>query len=121
MSSLRGARCPFVFNRSDADDSETRKITFKKAIDPNDPNGIKLVHSAFVLTSSDVESILKHEAQFARLQNSLSLDTLAKRRAVCKATLGDNLRTAWLQAITEPPLSYDYDQMGLLELRNARD
>ena len=119
--SLRGTRCPFVFKLPPEDKSKVQEINFKKPIDAADPDGIKLTYSAKVLQDTDTESILKHELQFTRLQDSMGLNNIEKRRAVYEATLGDNLRSAWIQAVTEPPLSFAYNALNLLEFRDARE
>ena len=80
-----------MFKLPPEDKSKIQEITFKKPIDATDPDGIKLTYTARVLQDTDTESIFKHELQFTRLQDSMGLNNIEKRRAVYEATLGDNL------------------------------
>ena len=92
----KGSHCPFELTptvEEDPDDKKESTISFKKPIDPVDPDGIKLSHNAKVCDSTFIEDILKHELQFAQLQVNLNLDTIVKRKAVYEATLSPSLQT----------------------------
>ena len=66
----KGTRCPFQLTPPVEEDTDEREktLSFKQPIDPDQPNGIKLVHTAKICDSTYIEDILKHELQFARLQ-----------------------------------------------------
>ena len=118
----RGSRCPFRINPSNKEEEEKKKhISFKQSIDPADPNGIRLNHTAVVCSSTSVEDVLKHELQFNQLQDQLNLDTIIKRKKVYEATLSPSLQTEWRQAVTQAPANANYNNMNLLDFANARE
>ena len=92
----KGSCCPFKLIPPSEDDPDEKQktISFKQPIDPTQPNGTKLTHTAKVYDSTYIEDILKHELQFAQLQVQINLDTVVKRKTVYEATLSPSLQTA---------------------------
>ena len=119
----KGTRCPFQLTPPVEEDTDEREktLSFKQPIDPDQPNGIKLVHTAKICDSTYIEDILKHELQFARLQFQMNLNTIVERKAVYEATLSPSLQTAWRQACTEPLVNANFNAMNLVQFFNARE
>ena len=117
----RGSRCPFelVLSSKEDNDDKSKTISFKQPIDPNEPEGIKLTHTAHVLSSTSIEDVLKHELQFSKLQTKMRLDVIAKRKAVYEATLAPHLHTSWRKACVEAPVNANYDNLNIIQFNDA--
>ena len=84
-------------------------------MDPNDLNGIELIHNAKVLNSTFIEDVLKHELQFFQLVQKMNLVFIVKRRAVYESTFALALHSTWKQAYVDPPVNEDFDAINFIE------
>ena len=119
----RGSRCPFelVLSSKEDNDDKSKTISFKQPIDPNEPEGIKLTHTAHVLSSTFIEDVLKHELQFSQLQTKMKLDVIAKRKAVYEATMAPKVYSSWRQACVEAPVNTIYNNLNSIQFNDARE
>ena len=92
-----GSRYPFTISNPKEEDTDRKEkiISFMQSIDTADSNGIKLNHNAKVWNSMFIKDTLKHELQFAQLQDQMNINNIVSRKAVYEATLSPSLETSW--------------------------
>ena len=114
------SRCPFTVE-GHSDEKKKDTITFKKRIDPEDPDSLKLLYEVVICADTEPESILKHDQQFSKLQVELDLDSIIKRKSFYVATLSPTLKEHWRSTCQEAPLNFDYATLTIAQFNEARE